>query len=276
MIKINRPPAPAFLTAPGNKWQAETNEAIQHYSITPVKGDFEFKLYKDPLLKEELKKTFTKCAYCESRYSAVFDGDVEHFRPKGRVLEKIPPTPGYYWLANEWTNLVLSCQHCNQKRKHLLPGTTVQTTQGKHDQFPLLNEGHRIAHHMHTLHGEEPSRLLIDPCTDQDTEAQFEYDINHGTIIARSPKATTSIAVYALQRPELVKDRKEHIALVLHQMTVTKRELERYNRDQHEAQRQIFQDELNILIAYGDDKRPFAGLARFFIRRFLTDNNLTP
>ena len=94
----------------------ETARAIEHYNNN-VEGTFEFKLYNDTKVKDELKKIFAKCAYCESSYGAVYDGDVEHFRPKGRIKEKDPATPGYYWLANNWDNLFLACQHCNQRRK---------------------------------------------------------------------------------------------------------------------------------------------------------------
>src|SRR5690606_31270242 len=102
------PPAPPFMTEPGNKWVIETNQAINHYS-SPTAISFKFDMFNDKAVKDELKKVFTKCAYCESNYGAVFDGDVEHFRPKGKVNEKNPQTPGYYWLSNEWNNLFLAC-----------------------------------------------------------------------------------------------------------------------------------------------------------------------
>lgn len=59
-----------------------------------------------------------KCAYCESIYRAVTTGDVEHFRPKGGVTGSNPPHPGYWWLAATWTNLLPSCEFCNQTRYH--------------------------------------------------------------------------------------------------------------------------------------------------------------
>ena len=143
MIRIQRPPAPDFLVDTDGKWAKETKAAIAHYTSGETKA-FDFKTYNDTLLKDELKKTFLKCAYCESSYGAVYDGDVEHFRPKGKVAEKDPPTPGYYWLANDWDNLFLACQHCNQRRKHLLFGETELRGYGKLDQFPIATETQRL------------------------------------------------------------------------------------------------------------------------------------
>src|SRR5262249_45973388 len=54
-----------------------------------------------------------KCAYCEHKPQAGYPGDVEHYRPKGKVDED-PNHPGYYWLAYDPRNLLPSCSRCNQ------------------------------------------------------------------------------------------------------------------------------------------------------------------
>ena len=143
MILIQRPTAPAFLIDPESKWQKEIGAAIIHYEQDDAPA-FKFENYNDRKLKDELEKVFMKCAYCDSSYGAVYDGDVEHFRPKGKVKEKDPQTPGYYWLANDWENLFLACQHCNQRRRHVLYGEDELETYGKLDQFPLKNETERM------------------------------------------------------------------------------------------------------------------------------------
>ncbi len=51
-----------------------------------------------------------KCAYCEA---LSHDPEVEHYRPKGKVVGGHRGNRGYYWLAYEWTNLVPSCHDCN-------------------------------------------------------------------------------------------------------------------------------------------------------------------
>ncbi len=63
-----------------------------------------------------------KCCYCEKPISWKLEADLEHFRPKAAIHNS--PDPGYWWLAYEWLNYLLSCKHCNVI---------------KSDQFPLAN-----------------------------------------------------------------------------------------------------------------------------------------
>ncbi len=77
-----------------------------------------------------------KCAFCESKVSAIAYGDVEHFRPKAGYQQSHDDDlqrPGYYWLAYEWSNLFFSCSICNQ--------------QGKRNVFPLANPRRRATCH---------------------------------------------------------------------------------------------------------------------------------
>ena len=53
-----------------------------------------------------------KCAYCESTVKQVAALQVEHYRPQNGVLEDANHK-GYFWLALEWSNLVLGCPACN-------------------------------------------------------------------------------------------------------------------------------------------------------------------
>ena len=57
-----------------------------------------------------------KCNYCESRSGHVATLQVEHYRPKAKVIagenDNIETT-GYFWLGLEWTNLLLACPKCN-------------------------------------------------------------------------------------------------------------------------------------------------------------------
>ncbi|QSB24966.1 HNH endonuclease [Flavobacterium sp. CLA17] len=273
MIKIERTPAPHFLDNERGIWRQEIKRAIEHYS-SDAPGSFEFKLYNDSRVKDALKEIFVKCAYCESSYGAVYDGDVEHFRPKGRIKEKNPATPGYYWLANSWDNLFLACQHCNQRRKHILYGETDESGYGKLDQFPLDPEALRLQNHDSELESEEEARLLIDPCKDEPKE-HFEYENTEAVIIPLTYKGRTSVQVYVLQRPFLVKERKIQMLRLFGQMECVSRELARLNRDTTDNEQQgIFEKELKRLMEYADAKAVYAGMCRFFIGKFLNENNL--
>src|SRR5712671_4895281 len=112
MIHVNRPS-----TAVPPEWkakaEAETSKAIAAYrdalkklktSSTKegeVKYAFEFKVYGDDLLRAALNEQYKyKCAYCETFYGATQPVAVEHYRPKGEILEgNVRVQPGYYWLA---------------------------------------------------------------------------------------------------------------------------------------------------------------------------------
>ncbi|MDH6331229.1 uncharacterized protein (TIGR02646 family) [Stenotrophomonas sp. 1278] len=177
-----------------------------------TKKRFIFKVYKNTSISEELEKVFgTKCAYCESRFGAVTPKDVEHYRPKSEVLYQKGSViaPGYYWLAGDWSNLLVSCADCNRARSHLVPGQPKKTTIGKHTQFPLSDESIRVRLHSLDVATEEPHRLLLHPCIDQ-PEEHLTYDSNGliSPIVAGDQKAATSIFVYALQRKGLVEERK--------------------------------------------------------------------
>jgi hypothetical protein len=89
-----------------------------------------------------------KCGYCEARFTPTSFGDVEHYRPKGRVSED-KNHKGYYWLAYKPTNYLPACQLCNEPAKR--------------DHFPI--EGTRACSEMDVLDDERP--LLIDPYKDR-------------------------------------------------------------------------------------------------------------
>lgn len=82
-------------------------------------GDAKF--YKNgfwKLAKDQLKaESHGKCGFCETPTTAVYFGDVEHFRPKQREM--------YWWLAYSFDNYLFSCRICNGF---------------KSDQFPILGD----------------------------------------------------------------------------------------------------------------------------------------
>jgi 5-methylcytosine-specific restriction endonuclease McrA len=273
MIRIRRPKAPAFLVDPEGVWADEIRRATEHYKDKDAKA-FKFELYNDPRVKDALKEVFVKCAYCESTYGAVYDGDVEHFRPKGKVKEKDPPTPGYYWLANDWDNLFLACQHCNQRRRHVLVGETELEGYGKMDQFPLDPETSRAAKANADVKKEEKARLLINPCKDK-PEEHFEYERENAVMIPLSKKGETSIKVYVLQRPNLVHERKKQMLKLFKQMAIAKHALEEYNKNPDDAAKKNgFEMTLDAVMEFTSATEVYAGMSRYFVKKFLQENGL--
>lgn len=206
------------LLNPGSLAAIETARAIAHFEAPGGGPKPKFKVYSHDEVKEALIDLFDlKCAYCETK--VVSARDIEHFRPKGRIrtLTGAILSPGYYWLAADWNNLLLSCPDCNQNKRALERDangkwTFVEISTGKLDQFPLLNEANRVRHHAQNISAEETDRLLLNPCNDP-VRKHLRFDAD-GNILPRqlngqvSEMAKVSIGVYVLHRQTLVEARK--------------------------------------------------------------------
>ena len=126
--------------------------------------DFKFKpeIYGHNQVKENLRELQDqKCCFCESKISHISYGDVEHYRPKGGWVQNNEPInkPGYYWLAYDWDNLLLSCQVCNQRYKK--------------NYFPLSTPANRALNHRGNILYEDPQ--FIHPVIDQ-PEDHIEFN----------------------------------------------------------------------------------------------------
>ena len=246
MIRIDRSaPVPAEVLAALNKplkgGQKELDAARAYYSADPPpKKAYTFRRYKEFEVCQALDSLFHgKCAYCESPYRAVDALDIEHFRPKGGVSEW-KGHPGYWWLAAVWTNLLPSCPACNQRRRHVhyAPGMTLEEVElgllraprsvtGKGNAFPV-KANNWVAVEGEDLSAEDP--LLINPCErNPDAHLEWIFDRNPDLPIwsadtllpfirprvtapgVQDEYATTSIAIYGLNRIGVIRDRAEHV-----------------------------------------------------------------
>jgi uncharacterized protein (TIGR02646 family) len=188
-------------------------------------------VYGNDQVRAALEELFhDKCAYCESRVSAVADWDVEHFRPKGKVAER-DGHPGYYWLAYEWSNLYPSCSHCNQRRKDRPRWGDLQYagSGGKMDQFPLEDESSRALSPDDDLGTE--ARLLLDPCADR-PEEHLRYTVD-GQVVAvvGSRKAEVSIDVFHLRRRRLRDQRRNKGKAVVDLLKIIREQEEKGNAE---------------------------------------------
>lgn len=291
MIYVNREniPEPKALTKKNREGKTETERAIEHYTNPGYDGTgFEFKVYSDPEVKSSLIELFKgKCAYCESKFLHVYSGDIEHFRPKGEIEEATPPKkPGYYWLAADWDNLLLSCRNCNQKLTHSVYGINEKRTMGKMNQFPLANNAAHIRDHSHLngIKDEEPHRLLLNPCI-ENPELFFEYE-QEGVIRPKSSasseekaRAEKSIDVYVLQRMPLVQSREKIQIDIFAQIQRVKEAIKNFNDivNSHNSIKKfyfegILKRELERLRKFTNADEEYAGMARQIIGEFLMVN----
>jgi hypothetical protein len=207
-----------------------------------------------------------KCAYCETRIFTNQHGDVEHFRPKGRVTDKsgLPVVitigsrqvghPGYYWLAYDWQNLLPSCQLCNQPSAQRSGGRPI----GKRDYFPLRSS------HRATRPGDErfEQPLLINPVL-EDPDQHLLLD-ETGVLAAKTPAGQECIDVFGLNERSLPNER----ATTFKNTQRTIRELlDELSKDPNGGRTKAL---LSQLSALNDGAEPYTMAARLAIRATLT------
>jgi hypothetical protein len=222
---------------------------------------FDEDLYKHPEVRKALEQLFhDKCAYCEWKPTGGSDWDVEHFRPKGRVAEREDHT-GYYWLAYTWSNLYLSCTHCNVSRKDKprwadpveLPAA------GKHDQFPLGDESSRVMapNGVDALLAEDT--LLIDPCNDDPAEYLGFDPTGQVFSINADPYGAETIRVFNLTRRRLRDRRRERIQELVAIMKFVR-------KYEHEGNEPVANDFRSFIDGLADDSSEFAAVTRHIVR----------
>jgi len=198
--------------------EAERREVIRRFRGQPRTAvvKFKYKAYGlDPLRKALNEIFFFKCAYCESPYGPTQPVAIEHYRPKGRVIDGKRTLRGYYWLAASWDNLFPSCTDCNTARYQDFENGR-EELRGKGNLFPLASPRTRATGPRARLEREEPLLLnpsstaatndpsrhlefVVDP-TDNETNGLVRPALVNGV---ESEKGRVSIGVLGLDRPRL-------------------------------------------------------------------------
>lgn len=195
MVQIDKSTVaiPDILTATG-RGGAASNALIQQVEGGTMIFTFDIGIYGHKSVKTLLRELqHGKCCFCEDHIAHVEHGDVEHFRPKGgfQINENQPlQTPGYYWLAYDFSNLFYCCQICNQVYKK--------------NYFPLSDENKRVRSHKQDLLQEDS--LLIHPELDDPTIFLTFVDEVIKPLNS-SKKGTETIKRAGLDRSELEDDR---------------------------------------------------------------------
>lgn len=225
MIHVHRaavvaPPSLAVAMADAKGERALVRADYPKPPAKPAKA-YKFAAYKADDVKIAIETLFgNKCAYCETHHGAGGPVDIEHFRPKGVVLDD-KNHQGYWWIAMDWDNLLYSCLDCNRMRGQVIvtPGMTHEqvekerqkkkrTNAGKKDAFPI--RGARLQPEQFEFATEDA--LLIDPTQiDPASHLTFVADANDrclavatGTPTVPDVYGQTSIQVFGLNRSVLV------------------------------------------------------------------------
>ncbi|MDD5761123.1 MAG: hypothetical protein PHP88_01250 [bacterium] len=224
---------------------AEAIRAVQN-GEKPEINEALYKRMKDLFAKA----SFGKCAYCETKiWKTDQPGDVEHFRPKGRIIDDngkpvvLPegskkPHPGYYWLPYDWKNLLLACKLCNSPMKD-----ETGKTKGKWDRFPVADEFRA------TRPGEEINEkpLFLHPVFDS-PEDHFEFDEKTGILGSKTPRAKACLEILGLNRDGLIEGRQDAYRSVL----------ARASQTPNMTTENSILDELSFLEAYRRGEKPYA------------------
>ncbi|CAL2088874.1 HNH endonuclease [Tenacibaculum sp. 190524A05c] len=316
MINIKRLSCPDILKTsitPESEGEWEAKDAIEYYNDAAnhnkkykktgksgIRTKQSYSIYTHKTVRKKLVKMFHgKCAYCESKITAIYNGDIEHFRPKGKIKEAIPSRPGYYWLASEWENLLFACPFCNQTNTHEFKSGNIieEAVFGKLDQFPLLSENHRLNHSHGAIYFsdkasysqsfilEESERLLLNPCIDENIEKYFKYDDEGAIIISdnltdfEEKQAEASIFTYALHRLPLTFAREEKVIQIKAQIRRVEIAIKNYSDSLYTTDEKkiwfegIMREEMKILKRFMDSNQEYAGLARYIIGKYFNEAN---
>lgn len=255
MIYVDKRRVPVPVTFhPGGKAERESLQALEFFSHVDRQKRFTFTAHRSQDVARTLNSLFhDKCAYCETRVGAAGPLDVELYRPKGGVAES-PSHSGYWWLAADWQNLLLSCPDCNRQRKHQDSGQW--TVSGKANRFPLADESKRAFGPHDELDREAP--LLLNPCVD-DPQEHLIFDWN-GKVISDTIRGQTTIAVLGLNRSRLVVER----ARIARDARLKLSLIAPLLREQKPAtaQQDLFEQVLSDLLGLTEDSAEYAGMTR--------------
>ena len=247
MIKICRPAdVPQILVRAGRRKTQELCEAYdgnrREYDTGDRKHKFESNVYAHRTVKEALLLAQRqKCCYCESKFSATSYGAVEHFRPKGAVLQRTGDDrlfPGYYWLAYDWTNLLVSCEKCNTSHKGIL--------------FPLENPDDRARSHYGDVGNEAP--LFVDPCRD---EPRKHLRFRGAGVEPLTRRGRESISGFGLRRGDLEEARWEKLEILRTLVSVVRLEEKVVEQDVGEVR--------GLLEHYQSPESEYSAMARDFL-----------
>jgi uncharacterized protein (TIGR02646 family) len=200
MIKINKGPAPASLTADGmlltNAMKVDYLLHRRAYKNGTMTFTFTNAYKSDDVKNDLIAAQHNKCCFCEAKFVNDYF-HVEHFRPKGRV-DKWPKGPysypGYYWLAYEWSNLFLSKGKTN--------------TSFKKNFFPLSGRITRNRTHLET---KIETTVLIDPGVENPRD---HIRFKKAEIVGRTLRGKKNIAILDLRNPQIDEARRTKYTLL--------------------------------------------------------------
>ena len=235
MIKINRPDAPQDTVLDREKETKLRDAKNDVLNGNLTQNSFNSNLWKNKKVKAFLHGAqYKKCCYCERKRDRG-ETDVEHFRPKLKVSE-CREHSGYWWLAYDWSNLLVSCKTCNNKK-----GT----------QFPLQNEEERAYTASDPIDDESP--ILINPLNENPDDF-IAYDTESPVMtkaIGKCERGERTVDhLTGINSIESMQERREKLENLKYAVTLSKIKKDRKYLERHLSQ-----------------ESSFTGLTRFYLKK---------
>jgi uncharacterized protein (TIGR02646 family) len=167
MIRLQKLEKPQVLVEHGQAWTAEFLAARAAGRVTDA---IRYR-YRHAEIKATIKQeTAEKCAYCESKITHTYPGDVEHINPVSKVPDQFV----------RWENLTLACGECNRRKGDYY-----------NPQDPLINPYH-----------DDPSQHFVaagalifgKPNDHQGTFAELKLQLNRGALRERRYERLSSLS----------------------------------------------------------------------------------
>jgi uncharacterized protein (TIGR02646 family) len=169
------------------------------------KHEFETKIYGHDEVRKALFEIYKgKCAFCETDTSAGATMQVEHYRPKAKVTG-VNYHPGYYWLGYEWSNLLLACSSCNNRKRNRFPVASSRVITA-----PLTTNGTLDRDRCQVISVEllAENPLLVNPEVESDPMKHFRFQAD-GQIEHSTTSGQISIETCNLNRASLIVKRRK-------------------------------------------------------------------
>lgn len=268
MLKLTRPGKPEGFDTRSKRNFKKVKKQIDEGKKPSFNSSF-WGTYKNKFFESQNRK----CAYCECFITNY--GDVEHFRPKSVVQEiknegqerenlnnvverrfKNACERGYWWLAYDWNNYLLSCSLCNQPWKRAL----FPVENGR----PLKNQAGSEYLYLSPKKEDDETALLLNPF---DKDFKPDEHLTYTQTGAVMPKDNSivgfeTIRTYGLHRPQLTQIRAVS-------STKTYKFIVRFAKAEEgsKSEAESAQDILDM----GDEKDPNAGMVRMIFESLIED-----
>lgn len=251
MIRIVKGDAPEVLSGRGVEEARALCDAYDADAPAYSDGSRKFAInsgvYGHQTVRDELDACqHGKCAFCEVLIPRPYaDAHVEHWRPKGAVKQargQEDEHPGYYWLAYDWDNLLLSCVFCNRGNKRTI--------------FPIEDVTARARNHSQSTASERPLLLKPDDGSDPADDIEFIEELPRGT----STRGRRTIEVLGLDRLE--HRQRDDLLVSLREAYEFVR---RFNDDPHHAAQELVAQGRAMYARAPLPTSPFSAMAAAFI-----------